>query len=153
MHRSDVPEAQPDDVAFRLSWRAESGHLTGELEATNVCDRAVRLSGKPGLTPIGIDGEALAAETTVTLELIPPGYVVLAPGERARAPVGWGGWDGPQASVRCWSRGRAARPRSRQMVLSSPRRTGRPPICGVLGLSASDDVAAAAAVCQGQSGP
>ncbi len=110
MHRSDVPEAQPDDVAFRLSWRAESGHLTGELEATNVCDHAVRLSGKPGLTPIGIDGEALAAETTVTLELIPPGYVVLAPGERARAPVGWGGWDGPQASgtvLVTWAGGRA----------------------------------------------
>jgi Domain of unknown function (DUF4232) len=95
--RTDVPEAKPGDVAFRLSWRAESGSLTGELEVSNVCDHAVRLSGKPGLTPIGIDGEPLAAETAVTLELRPPGYVVLAPGDRARAPVGWGGWDGPPA--------------------------------------------------------
>lgn len=95
---TDVPEAQSGDVAFRLSWRAESGRLTGELVATNVCDHAVRLSGKPGLTPIGLDGEPLAAETIVTLELRQPGFAELAPGERARTPVGWAGWHGPPAS-------------------------------------------------------
>lgn len=96
--RPDVPEARPSDVAFRLFWRAESGHLRGELVATNVSDHAVRLSGKPGLTPIGLDGEPLAAKTVVTLEFVPPGFVQLAPGERARTRVGWSGWDGPPAS-------------------------------------------------------
>ena len=95
---TDVPEAQPADVVFRLSWRAESGRLTGELEASNVCDHAIRLSGKPGLTPIGLDGEALAAKTIVTLEFRPPGFVELVPGGRARTRVGWDGWDGPPAS-------------------------------------------------------
>ena len=107
---TDVPEAQPGDVTFRLSWRAKSGHLTGELEASNVCDHAVGLSGKPGLTPIGLDGAPLAAETIVTLEFRPPGLVELAPGERARTRVGWGGWDGPPASgtVRVtWAGGQA----------------------------------------------
>jgi len=50
------------------------------------------------LTPLGLDGELLAAETIVTLELRQPGFVELAPGERARTRVGWGGWDGPPAS-------------------------------------------------------
>jgi Domain of unknown function (DUF4232) len=106
--RPDTPEARPGDVAFRLSWRAESGHLRGELEASNVCDHAVRLSGKPGMTPIGVDGKPLAARTIVTLEFVPPGFVELAPGERARTRVGWSGWDGPPASstvVVTWSGG------------------------------------------------
>jgi hypothetical protein len=57
-----------------------------------------RLSGKPLLTPIGTDGVPLDAKTVVTLELRLPGYVELAPGERAMARVGWGGWDGAPAS-------------------------------------------------------
>jgi hypothetical protein len=139
---TDVPEVRPGDVAFRLSWRAEPGHLTGELEASNVCDHAVRLSGKPGLTQIGLDGEPLAAETIVTLEFRPPGLVELA---RRVSEYGHG-WDGAAGTARppaapSWSRGRGARPRSRHMVLANPRRMGQPRICGVLGLSASDDPA------------
>jgi hypothetical protein len=93
-------EAQPGEVEFTLSWRAESGYLTGHLEALNVSDHAVRLSNKPGLIPVGVDGQPLAADTIVTLEMRPPGYVELQPGERARTRVGWGGWDGPPASGR-----------------------------------------------------
>lgn len=100
MASTETPEAQRGDVLFALSWRAESGRLRGELEARNTSNHPVRLSGKPGLTPIGRDGDPLDAETIVTLEFRPPGYVELAPGERARAPVGWGAWDGPPASGR-----------------------------------------------------
>ena len=42
----------------------------------------------------------LPAETVITLEMIHPGYVVLQPGARATAPVGWGSWCGPPASAR-----------------------------------------------------
>jgi Protein of unknown function (DUF4232) len=96
--RDEVPEARPDDVELSLSWRSESGGLAGHVEARNVCEHRVRLSSKPAVTPVGLDGEPLDAGTVVTAELRVPGYVELAPGERARAPVGWGGWDGPPAS-------------------------------------------------------
>lgn len=98
MQDDQAPEAQPDDVELSLSWRAESGRLTGYLEARNVSGHPVRLSHKPGLTPVGTDGKPLDAHTMVTAELRMPYYVELAPGARARAPVGWGGWDGPPAS-------------------------------------------------------
>ena len=91
-------EAQPGEVDFSLVWDLSNGSLTGELLAQNVCDRAIRLSGKPGLTPRGEDGEPLDAPTVVTAEYRPPGYVALEPGERARARVGWGAWNGPPAS-------------------------------------------------------
>ena len=38
-----------------------------------------RLSHKPRLIPIGVNGQPLSAETIVTLEFRPPGYVVLGP--------------------------------------------------------------------------
>jgi Domain of unknown function (DUF4232) len=93
-----VPEARPDDVDLALVWRPTSGGgLAGHLAARNVCGHMVRLSGKPTVTPVGTDGEALDAHTVVTAEMRMPGYVELAPGERALAPVSWGGWDGPPA--------------------------------------------------------
>ena len=98
MTEPSIPEAQPTEVEFRLSWWPESGHLTGELEARNIGTRVVRLSGKPTLTPTGVDGRPLDAELVVSLELRLPGYVELAPGGRARASVGWAGWDGPPSS-------------------------------------------------------
>ena len=61
------------------------------------------------MTPVGLDGEPLAAETIVTLEFRPPGFIELAPGERARSPVGWAGWNGPPASravLIIWAGGR-----------------------------------------------
>jgi hypothetical protein len=98
MQEVEVPEARPDELELELRWRVDSGRLAGHLEARNVCGHRVRLSNKPAVTPIGADGEPLDAHTVVTLELRMPGHVELAPGERARAPVGWGAWDGPPAS-------------------------------------------------------
>ena len=77
-----------------------------------------RLSHKPRLIPIGVNGQPLSAETIVTLEFRPPGYVVLGPGERARARVGWGGWDGPAPSGRvlvAWDGGR------QEVIAEGPR--------------------------------
>jgi hypothetical protein len=97
--REEVAYAQPGEVEFALSWLpGDDGRLTGELVAKNISDHAIRLSGKPSLTPIGVDGQPLAAETVVTLELRLPGYVELEPGKRASTVVGWAGWDGPPAS-------------------------------------------------------
>lgn len=109
MSVAETPEAGAGDVELSLSWHAESGYLTGELEALNVSDHAFRLSNKPELIPIGVDGQPLDAENIVTLELRLPGYVELQPGERARTGVGWAGWDGPPASGRVlvtWGGGR-----------------------------------------------
>ncbi len=100
MQEQDVAEARPGDVAFELAWQDRDGHLEGTLEATNLTGRAIRLSGKPALVPLGEDGEPIGAETVVTLEFRSPGYVDLAPGERARTAVSWGGWDGPPAGGR-----------------------------------------------------
>jgi hypothetical protein len=84
-----------------LSWAADdNGGLTGWLEVRNTSDDVVRLPGKPGLRPLGVDGAPLAADCIVTLEMRVPGYVDVASGGRARAPVGWGGWHGPAASGR-----------------------------------------------------
>jgi hypothetical protein len=98
MQDVEVPEARPGEVELTLWWRAKAGRLVGHLEARNVCGHRVRLSSKPVVTPVGSDGKPLDAHTVVTAELRMPGYVELAPGERARAFVGWGGWDGPPAS-------------------------------------------------------
>jgi hypothetical protein len=100
VHKPDAAEARAGEVAFTLTWRQEGGSLAGELVAENVCGRQLRLSGKPDLTPLDADGTPLPAQTVVTLEFMPPGYVTLDAGERAIAPVSWGGWDGPAASGR-----------------------------------------------------
>jgi hypothetical protein len=88
-------EAQPGELAFSLAWETDEGRLRGVLEAVNVSDHSVRLSGKPGVTPIGVDGVPLDAQTVVTLELRLPGYAVLEPGARATSTVWWHAWDGP----------------------------------------------------------
>jgi hypothetical protein len=93
----DAAEAGPEDVTFTLTWLAEDGPLTGVLEARNISEHRVRLSGKPGLTPLDADGQPLDAMTIVTLEMRMPGYVELDPGEAARSNIGWAGWDGPAA--------------------------------------------------------
>jgi hypothetical protein len=98
MAETAAPEAELDDVTFTLSWRMKDGGLSGELEAVNISNRSVRLSGKPGLTPIGMDDRPLDTDCAVSLEWREPGYVELQPGERASSPVGWGSWDGPPSS-------------------------------------------------------
>jgi Protein of unknown function (DUF4232) len=97
MTDTDAAEASPDDLTFALSWLARDGGLTGVLEARNVSRHRVRLSGKPGLTPLDSDGQPLDAMAITTLELRLPGFVELDPGEAARSEVGWAGWDGPAA--------------------------------------------------------
>ncbi|HEY0168999.1 MAG TPA: DUF4232 domain-containing protein [Jatrophihabitans sp.] len=97
MTDTDAPEAGPDDVAFSLSWLAEDGALRGSLEARNVSEHRVRLSGKPQLTPLDAEGNPLETVSIMTLELRLPGYVELGPGESATSQVGWAAWDGPAA--------------------------------------------------------
>jgi hypothetical protein len=95
----ETADARPEEVQFVLAWHAEEdGGLTGELRVRNTSSRRVRLAGKPGLQPVGVDGVPLDTECVVTLELVLPGYVDIDPGDEASAPVGWAGWDGPPAS-------------------------------------------------------
>jgi hypothetical protein len=110
MTDTDAAQASSDDVTFALTWSDEDGALRGVLEARNVSDHRVRLSGKPQLTPLDADGQPLGAVTIATLELRMPDYVELDPGESARSNVGWAGWDGAAAAgmVRVeWPGGRA----------------------------------------------
>jgi len=98
MNEIEIPEAQVGEVELKLTWGSVNGNLEGTLEAVNVSAHPVRLTGKPGLKPLGADGEPLDTTGVVSLELKLPGYVVLQPGDKAAAPVGWAGWDGPAAS-------------------------------------------------------
>ncbi|HEX8079659.1 MAG TPA: DUF4232 domain-containing protein [Jatrophihabitans sp.] len=110
MTDTDATEAGPDDVEFSLNWQDEDGALKGALQARNVSEHRVRLSGKPHLIPLDADGNPLEAESIMTLELRLPGYAELGPGESATSQVGWAGWDGPAAGgiVRIeWSGGQA----------------------------------------------
>lgn len=100
MTDNEVSEAGPDDIAFSLTWLPDGDTLKGELEARNVGNRRVRLTGKPQLTPLGIDGRPLDTPTIITLELMLPGFVELDPGESAIAAIGWAGWDGLAAGPR-----------------------------------------------------
>jgi hypothetical protein len=93
----DAAEASPEDVTFALTWSAEDGALKGVLEARNVGQHRVRLSGKPRLSPLDADGQPLDAVAIATLEMRMPSYVELDPGESARSNIGWAGWDGPPA--------------------------------------------------------
>ncbi|ADB35577.1 hypothetical protein Kfla_6582 [Kribbella flavida DSM 17836] len=97
MSSTEVPEAAPGEVTFTLAWENTDDGLRGMLEAVNVSDHPVRLTGKPGVTPVGTDGIKLDTTTIVSLEALIPGYVVLEPGERATSPVYWSAWSGPNA--------------------------------------------------------
>lgn len=106
----DDLEARPGDVTFSLSWLAEDGALKGVLQARNVSRRRVRLTGKPQLSVLDLQGHPLEATTVTTLEFRMPGYVELDPGEAAESRIGWAGWDGPAASGRvllAWPGGQA----------------------------------------------
>jgi hypothetical protein len=94
----ELPACRPDDVSVTVSWKRDGGGLRGQVTAENTGSRACRLPGKPGVTPLGRDGRPLPTQMMVTLEMLLPGYVVLEPGQRAAAPVTWGGWDGAMAS-------------------------------------------------------
>ncbi len=98
--RSEVPSCGPGDLSVTVRWERDGEGLRGQVIAENTGKRACRLPGKPGVTPLGLDGEPLPVDTIVTLEWVSPGYVALEPGQRAAAPLAWGGWDGPAASAR-----------------------------------------------------
>jgi Protein of unknown function (DUF4232) len=94
----EVREARPDDLELSLVWdEDDEGGLVGHLRARNITATPVRLSGKPGLRPLGEDGALLATDTLVTAEFRSPGYAEIGRGEQASAPVGWAGWHGPPA--------------------------------------------------------
>jgi uncharacterized protein DUF4232 len=94
----EVREARPDDLELSLVWdEDDEGGLVGQLRARNITAMPVRLSGKPGLRPLGEDGAPLATDMVVTAEFRSPGYAEIGPGEQASAPVGWAGWHGPPA--------------------------------------------------------
>ena len=101
MARTDVPEAAPAQLLMFLEWRAVAdGSLEGELVVVNAAEEPVRVSNKPILVAMGVDGADLGADMVVTAELRIPDFVVLGPGERALAFVSWGGWNGPACSGR-----------------------------------------------------
>lgn len=107
---STLPLCGSEDVAVTVNWTQDGTGLRGQVIARNVSARACRLAGKPGVTPLGLDGAPLPAQTVVTLEMIMPGYVVLQPGQRAAARVGWREWCGQPASDRArvsWNGGAA----------------------------------------------
>jgi len=108
--RNEMPACGPDDLSVTVHWERDGAGLRGQVIAENTGARACRLPGKPGVTPLGLDGQPLPVETVITLEWLSPGYVTLEPGQRAAAPVAWDGWDGPAASSRAqvtWEGGAA----------------------------------------------
>jgi hypothetical protein len=96
--RGELPACGPGDLSVTVRWERDGDGLRGQVITQNTGGRACRLPGKPGVRPLGLDGKPLPVETVVTLDWVSPGYLVLEPGQRAAAPVGWRGWDGPPAS-------------------------------------------------------
>ena len=117
-------EAASHEVQFSLTWALQQdGALMGDLRVRNISQRTVRVSGKPSLRPLGVDGQPLDATHMITLERRIPGYVQLAPDAEAVAPVGWGGWTGPPASgcvVVGWPGGEVQVPTSGPRQPTSP---------------------------------
>jgi hypothetical protein len=92
-----IPECGSDDLAVSVRWKRAGIGLAGQIVVKNVSGQTCRLSHKPWVIPLGTDGHQLPVETIITLELrLPP--VVLDPGARAAAPVGWAGWCGDEVS-------------------------------------------------------
>jgi hypothetical protein len=87
-------------LAVAVHWERDGAGLRGQVVAENVSGRACRLAGKPDVTPLAADGTALPARTVITLEWRSPGYVLLAPGQRAAARIGWPSWCGQPAAGR-----------------------------------------------------
>lgn len=108
---SALPYCSPDDLDVVLCWQAaDDGSLRGTLAVTNTGPTACRVGGKPVVTPLGLDGTPLPAQTVVTMEQRVPSWVVVPPGAEAAAAVGWGGWCGDAASGRArvrWEQGEA----------------------------------------------
>lgn len=96
-----VPPCGSDDLAVSVRWfRATGGGLRGEVVAENVSGRVCRLGRKPGLQPLGLDGQPLGVDQWITLEMRIPPFVILGPGQLASASISWSGWSGRSASGR-----------------------------------------------------
>jgi hypothetical protein len=92
-----IPECGSDDLAVSVRWERAGIGLEGQIIVENISGHACRLSHKPWVIPLGTDGRELPVEALITLELhLDP--VILDPGRRAAAPVGWAGWCGDTAS-------------------------------------------------------
>jgi hypothetical protein len=92
-----IPPCGSDDLAVSVRWERSGVGLAGQIIVENVSGRTCRLSHKPWVIPLGTDGRELPAEVIITADLrLPP--MILDPGGRAAAPVGWAGWCGDAAS-------------------------------------------------------
>lgn len=107
-----IPPCGSDDLAVSVRWERAGVGLEGQIIVGNVSGRTCRLSHKPWVVPLGMAGEQLPVEASITADARPrPG--ILAPG---------GGWlhpsGGPAGAVMrrlgsCESIGSAAWPSSR----------------------------------------
>jgi hypothetical protein len=96
-HWEHIPECGSDDLAVSVRWERAGVGLEGQIIVKNVTGHTCRLSHKPWVMPLGTDGDQLPVEAIITMELrLQP--LILAPGGRAAAPVGWAGWCGDAAS-------------------------------------------------------
>ena len=85
-------------MQVEVVWHEDNGGLRGWVEVVNDDAEVLRLPGKPSIHPLAVDGSSLEVRHLITLEMRSPGFVDLLPGQRARAAITWGGWDGPAAS-------------------------------------------------------
>ena len=84
-------------MEVEVVWHEENGELRGWVEVVNDDAEVLRLRDKPSIRPLAVDGSSLQVPHLTTLEMQYPGFVDLLPGQRARAPITWHGWDGPAA--------------------------------------------------------
>ena len=84
-------------MQVEVVWHDDGGPLSGWVEVVNDDATVLRLPGKPWVSPLAVDGSELDLPHVITLEMRLPGYLDLLPGQRARAPISWGAWDGPAA--------------------------------------------------------
>jgi hypothetical protein len=92
-----IPPCGSGDVAVSVRWERAGVGLAGQILVENIGGRTCRLSEKPWVVPLGADGKQLPVEALTTMEARDQ-PVILAPGGRAAAPVGWAGWCGEAAS-------------------------------------------------------
>ncbi len=86
------PLATLDDLRLAFGpWQGAAGSREGAIVATNQSSRAVALGGSPRVTLVDTEGNTLRSTSE---EGSPPVAIVLAPGERAYAPLRFSNWCG-----------------------------------------------------------